>query len=246
MLIAILADIHSNREAFDACLDDAYAQGADQFVLLGDLVGYGADPSYIVDQAAQMVGDGALAILGNHDAAVDHGGFDMNDHARAAIDWTRDHLDREQRNFLAMLPLQHRAQNLLYVHAEASQPQDWRYVLSQREAEVSLNATDATVTFCGHVHRPQLYTMVPRKPSCSFTPKGSVPIPLSGNRKWLAVMGSVGQPRDENPSAAYGLYDDTKKHLTFRRVAYDIETAAEKIRRAGLPAILSARLFIGR
>ncbi|RFB79680.1 metallophosphoesterase family protein [Methylovirgula sp. 4M-Z18] len=246
MLIALLADIHGNREAFDACLDDAYTQGADHFAFLGDLVGYGADPSYIVDQAAQMVGEGALAILGNHDAAVDEGGYGMNEHARAAIDWTRAHLDREQRAFLKALPVQHRVKDVLYVHADASAPEEWHYVMSQREAEISLNATDATVTFCGHVHRPQLYTMAPRKLPCSFTPKGSVPIPLAGNRKWLAVMGAVGQPRDENPGAAYGLFDDAKKLLTFRRVPYDIETAAEKIRRAGLPAILSARLFIGR
>jgi diadenosine tetraphosphatase ApaH/serine/threonine PP2A family protein phosphatase len=95
-------------------------------------------------------------------------------------------------------------------------------------------------------HRPQLYHMAPGKPAVCFIPSPGVGIPLARSRRWLAVLGSVGQPRDEVPSASYTIYDSTRGAMTFHRAPYDIETAAGKIKAAGLPAILSARLFIGR
>jgi diadenosine tetraphosphatase ApaH/serine/threonine PP2A family protein phosphatase len=109
-----------------------------------------------------------------------------------------------------------------------------------------MRATDKRVTFSGHIHRPHLYHMNPHKPSSCFVPKTDVPILLVKSHKWHAILGSVGQPRDEIPTAAYAIYDDRSASLTFQRAAYDIERAAHKIKAAGLPAILSARLYIGR
>jgi diadenosine tetraphosphatase ApaH/serine/threonine PP2A family protein phosphatase len=244
-LLALLADIHGNREALDACLADAEARGAEQFVFLGDLVGYGADPAYAVELVAEKRRAGALAVLGNHDAALIGGAGSMNRTARAAIDWTRGKLNTNHQNFLTSLPLTAERGEALFVHADAAAPRHWRYVTTATEAAASLNATAKRLTFCGHVHRPQLYCAARHGPPGARTPDSNVPIELSEPAKWLAVLGAVGQPRDGNPAAAYALFDETTGNLTFRRVAYDIAGAARKIRAAGLPEILAARLFVG-
>jgi diadenosine tetraphosphatase ApaH/serine/threonine PP2A family protein phosphatase len=109
-----------------------------------------------------------------------------------------------------------------------------------------MRATDRRLVFCGHVHRPQLYHMTQMKPAVLFVPQNNAAIPLIGQRKWLAVQGAIGQPRDDNPDAAYSVFDSQRQEITFHRIAYDIETAAAKIHAAQLPQILAARLFIGR
>jgi diadenosine tetraphosphatase ApaH/serine/threonine PP2A family protein phosphatase len=185
-------------------------------------------------------------LLGNHDEAIGGSAFAMNDYARAAIEWTRTRLDVEQRRFLAGLPRTHRDGDVLYVHSEASDPRAWHYITSAADADRSLDATDAQITFCGHVHRPQLYNVAPGKSATLFTPNSSTPVPLLSSRRWLAVLGAVGQPRDDNPCAAYAMFDDMRRTVTYWRVPYDIERAAQKIKNARLPAMLAARLFIGR
>jgi diadenosine tetraphosphatase ApaH/serine/threonine PP2A family protein phosphatase len=245
-LLAIFADIHSNREAFDACLANARARGAERFVFLGDLVGYGADPGYVVDLVADMRNEDAIVIKGNHDAAIAQTRDTMNAYAREARDWTREQLNAAQKNFLAQLPLTAELGETLFVHAEASRPERWNYITHPFEAERSMRATQKRVTICGHVHRPQLYSQKGRSLPVCRIPETGEPITLAPECKWLAVVGSVGQPRDEIPDAAYALYDDAQASLTFLRAPYDIEAAARKIRAAGLPAILAARLHVGR
>lgn len=245
-LLALFADIHGNREALDACLADASAQGAEQFVFLGDLVGYGADPGYVVDLVAAKQRAGAIAVLGNHDAALFGGLETMNRLARASIDWTRQKLNKGQQNFLASLPLTAERDDALFVHADAAAPQRWRYVTTSTEAAASLRAATQRLIFCGHVHRPQLYGAFTQGLPTARTPETDRPIELKKPAKWLAVLGAVGQPRDDNPAAAYALFDRDTGTLTFRRVAYDVAEAARKIRAAGLPDVLAARLFVGR
>ncbi|WP_294534995.1 metallophosphoesterase family protein [uncultured Rhodoblastus sp.] len=252
MLIALLTDIHANREAFDACHAEARRLGAQKFVYLGDLVGYGADPSYIVDRVAEDVSRGALCLMGNHDLAAVQGATDyMNVPARAAIEWTAGKLDSAQLAFLAAMPFTATSRNevggqTLYVHADASAPERFAYITREVEAERSLNATPAQVTFCGHVHRPQLYHMARGKPPILFNPTANLSMPLARSRRWLAVLGSVGQPRDGNPLAAFALYDDARGALNFIRLPYDIDKTAQKIRAAGLPEFLAERLYEGR
>ena len=246
MRLALFADIHGNREALDACLDHAKRRGADRFGFLGDLVGYGADPGYVVDTVAEYCERGAFAILGNHDAAVLRENDNMNDYARAAIDWTRDELDDLQKTFLERLPHTIEEEHLLFVHADASAPADWIYVTDEDAAEQSMQATEKPVTICAHVHVPQLYRRRGAGATAAQVPRANVPIVFDSGAKSLAVLGSVGQPRDENPKAAYALYDDSDMSLTYVRVEYDIERAAQKIHAAGLPRLLAARLFIGR
>jgi diadenosine tetraphosphatase ApaH/serine/threonine PP2A family protein phosphatase len=245
--IAILADIHGNLEAFRACLDDAHARGAERIVLLGDLVGYGADPEAVLAIAMALVAGGAIALLGNHDEAAASGRTPgMNDRAAAAIAWTHARLGAAERRFLAALPLTCTAENCLFVHAEASDPGTWHYVADAEAARRSLDATDAGITVCGHVHRPALYSLGETGKLTPFRPVAEAPVPLARGRRWLAVMGAVGQPRDGNPAACYGMLDTATPEVTWLRVPYDVAAAAARIRAAGLPGSLADRLFEGR
>ncbi|HEY8337639.1 MAG TPA: metallophosphoesterase family protein [Tardiphaga sp.] len=246
MLLAIFADIHGNREAFSACLAAARARGAERFVLLGDFVGYGADPEWVVDTVMELIADGAMAVQGNHDCAVGTPSETMNAEAQAAIEWTRGRLGAEQRRFLADLPLTVEDGERLYVHSEASQPERWRYVKDVSDAARSLIATQAHVTFCGHIHKPALYSMSVTAKMTSFVPSVDVAVPLLQGRRWLAVLGSVGQPRDGNPAAAFAMLDTDRREITYCRVPYDVEAAAQRIRDNGLPHWLADRLLVGR
>jgi diadenosine tetraphosphatase ApaH/serine/threonine PP2A family protein phosphatase len=245
MTIALLADIHGNREAMTACLADAERRHVDQLVFLGDLVGYGADPVWVVDRVGEHVERGALAILGNHDAAAAGAREDMNETAQEAIEWTRRQLDSTQKNFLGALPLSVEHEGRLFVHASPIEPSRWHYITGSQAARNNLVAMKTVQNFCGHVHIPALYGLSLTGKLMEFSPVAGTAIPLLPGRRWLAVIGAVGQPRDQNPAACYALLDDKTNTLTYRRVPYDVATAARKIRDAGLPAILATRLERG-
>lgn len=246
MRLALLADLHANREATTACLARLRKLGFDRAVVLGDLVGYGADPGWTVDTVQRLVDDGAFAVQGNHDDAVVNGpGEQMHAQARAAIDWTRNQLDAAQLGFLAALPLTVADDDRLYVHANARAPAEWGYISSPAAAARSLAATPARITFCGHVHEPALYHSRPDGSAGHFQPRAGFATPLAGRRRWLALPGSVGQPRDGNPAACCALLDTHSETLTFLRVPYEHEAAAARIRAAGLPDAFAARLAQG-
>lgn len=246
MLIAVFADIHANQQAFGACLTQARALGAERTILLGDYVGYGADPEWTVTTVMSLVDNGAMAVRGNHDNAVSDTREQLNVEAEFVIDWTRGELGKLERQFLRELPLTLNDDDRLYVHSEASKPESWRYVTSPEDAARSLRATSAQITLCGHVHRPALYTISSTGKITNFTPTTGAGIQLLQGRKWLAVLGSVGQPRDGNPAASYVLLDTKKRELIYCRAAYDIEEAATRIRKRGLPSWLADRLVVGK
>ena len=246
VLLAAFTDIHANRQAFSACLDFARAQGAERMIFLGDYVGYGADPEWTVETVMGLVDSGAMAVRGNHDNAVTTTTESMNAAAQAAIEWTRGRLSATQRRFLAELPLTLQEEDRLYVHSEASHPARWRYVQDTLDAARSIVATDAHVTFCGHIHMPALYSMSSAGKMTSFVPTAGVPVQLLGGRRWLAVLGSVGQPRDGDPAASFAMFDTKSREITYCRVPYDVETAAMRIRKHGLPLWLADRLLIGQ
>ena len=245
-MLALMADMHANREAFAACLADAQARGAKRYVFLGDYVGYGADPCWVLDTVMEHVARGALAVRGNHDDAVLTPNDNMNDAAQAAIEWTRRQLGQAHRDFLAQLPLSLEEGHRLFVHASASEPATWRYIDGPKAAARSLAATQCRVTFCGHIHVPQLYRESESREVAGGDAPDATEFPLLAMWRWLAVLGSVGQPRDDNPDACYALLDAERDVLTFVRVRYDIRTAAQKIRAAGLPVSLAQRLKVGR
>jgi diadenosine tetraphosphatase ApaH/serine/threonine PP2A family protein phosphatase len=246
VLLAIFADIHANRQAFAACLEVARVRGAERMIFLGDYVGYGADPEWTLETVMGMVECGAVAVLGNHDEAVSSPTITFNAEAQAAIEWTRGRLGVEQRRFLSELPLALQDDDRLYVHSEASNPASWRYVQSTADAARSLMATPLHVTFCGHIHSPALYSMSAAGKMMSFVPTSGVAVQLLPGRRWLAVLGAVGQPRDGNPAASFAMLDTGSREITWCRVPYDVETAARRIRENGLPLWLADRLLIGR
>jgi diadenosine tetraphosphatase ApaH/serine/threonine PP2A family protein phosphatase len=245
MLIALLADIHANLDALEACLTDARRNGAGRFVFLGDYVGYGADPEDVLRTIMDEVSRGAAAILGNHDAAVGERGETMDHPAQSAIEWTRVQLGAAERGFLSSLALTFEEDGRLFVHADAAAPSRWSYVREPHDAAHSLGATACRVTFCGHVHEPAIYNLSPTGKLTSFRPVTGIPVPLLSQRRWLAVVGSVGQPRDGDPSASYAMLDTRKDEITYLRVPYDVEAAATKIRAAGLPDWFAERLRSG-
>lgn len=246
MKLALFADIHSNLEAITACLDHANTLGAQRYAFLGDLVGYGADPVAVLELIEQHATDGAVVLLGNHDAAaIDRPSGHLSHHALASIVWTQRQLGARQRAFLSGLPLTVRQDDILFVHASAEAPEAWHYVTSAVEAERSIQAADAGIVFSGHVHEPMLYYIGTSGHPIAFRPIAGTPIPTAKHRQWLAIVGSAGQPRDENNAACYALADLERARLTFFRVPYDYATAAQKVRAAGLPERLALRLERG-
>ena len=245
MLIALFSDIHGNIEALTACLAHARESGAVQYAFLGDLVGYGADPQAVVDLVARYAGDGAIVVKGNHDDAIEKPASYMNDAAKDSIEWTRKTLSAESRNFLSSLPLLVRAGPICHVHASAETPTNWEYVDSPATAESSAAAAQTTYTFSGHVHNQVLYFEGSQGKWSKFSPTPSSPVPVSRRRRWLALVGSVGQPRDGIPAAAYALFDLEHESMTFHRVAYDHFAAARRIRQAGLPEAHAYRVEKG-
>jgi diadenosine tetraphosphatase ApaH/serine/threonine PP2A family protein phosphatase len=246
VLLAVFTDMHANRQAFSACLDFARSRGAERMICLGDYVGYGADPEWTVDVVMDLVDRGAIAVRGNHDNAIGTPTISMNAKAQAAIEWTRGRLSAAQRRFLADLPLALQEDERLYVHSEASDPARWRYVQTTQDAARSIVAMEAQITFCGHIHQPSLYSMSAAAKMTSFVPRSGMPVQLLGGRCWLAVLDSVGQPRDGDPAASFAMFETASRKITYCRVPYDVETAAKGIRQNGLPYWLADRLLIGR
>ncbi len=249
MRLAVMTDLHGNLEAFEACIADAARQNVERHALLGDIVGYGADPVAVTARALEWLGTDGIAIKGNHDAAAS--GDDavlqgMSADAAAAILWTRGVIDEATCAALAGLPLTARNHGALFVHAGARRPEAWDYVTSVGEAERALRAVEDRIVLSGHVHATTVWQMHDQRPPVPFTPSAGGAVPLLSSRRWLAVIGAVGQPRDGDPRACYAIYDSARSTLTIRRVPYDIDAAAAKIRKAGLPAFLAERLYRGR
>ncbi|WP_426306239.1 metallophosphoesterase family protein [Acidovorax facilis] len=252
MKIALLSDIHANRQALDACLQHARAQGAEQFALLGDLVGYGGEPVAVVEQVRDLAQQGALCVLGNHDAMALAPPANPRNRSELGAQWTHDQLGNSHIVFLQSLPLTARlGESALLVHASADMPAQWRYVEDSNAAERSMTAAqgiDSAIryVFCGHVHEQVLYFLTPTAKLMRFAPEPGVPVPVPPHRQWLGIVGSVGQPRDGDARAMYALFDDTARQITFYRVPYDHLAAAAAIRAAGLPDFYADRLEHGQ
>lgn len=246
MKLALISDLHANRQALTAVLEHAAARGVQSHALLGDYLGYGGDPAWVLDQVMQLVKQGAVAVMGNHDSAVARGALPgMREEASAVVDWTRGQLRPEQLAFLDQLPMTAERGEMLFVHANAYEPAGYEYIQGRLEAIRSLHATKARYTFCGHMHEPMLFHLSGTGKAGEFTPQPGVDIPLLTNRQWLAIPGSCGQPRDGNPAACYAIFDSEQSVLSFQRVPYDADAAAASIRAAGLPERLAERLLVG-
>jgi diadenosine tetraphosphatase ApaH/serine/threonine PP2A family protein phosphatase len=197
-----------------------------------------------------LCAQGALAIRGNHEAAAlaDAAGTPGNLEQLSA-QWTGRQLDASQREFLSRLPLTATVGNALLAHASAHQPAQWPYIERPELAQLCLDAAAALGlqrVFCGHVHEQRLYFASRTGKLLPFAPVDGAPVPLASHRGWVALVGSVGQPRDGDPRAMYALLDIPQQRLAFHRVAYDHLGAAAAIRRAGLPESFAQRLEKGQ
>jgi predicted phosphodiesterase len=241
MSYLILSDIHANLEAHQAVLADAHGK-YDRIVCIGDLVGYGADPNAIVDWARQNV---AVIIRGNHDrvnAETDPNGPEsFNPAAQSSTIWTRNALFPESREYLHRLPrgpLPYEGLDLVH----GSPVDEDEYVITASDAAPLLPHLEAQLTFFGHTHRQGGFRLARR--SVAFLPAARR-VEIEPKYFYLVNPGSVGQPRDGDPRAAYALYSPEERAVEFHRVAYDVDRAAAKIRAAGLPDFLAARLHEG-
>lgn len=250
MKLALLSDLHANLPALDACLAHARAQGATHYAILGDIVGYGPHPSEVVERCRELQMQGATVLRGNHDVLPVNPVLTGSTWADMTSAWTFKHLDDLQREWLAQLPLTAMLDSVFLVHATAEAPEKWHYVLDERLAERSLDAAtkypDIRYVFGGHVHQQSLYYRGTGRHLMAFAPRAGVAIPVATHRRWIATVGSVGQPRDGDTRANYALLDVDAKMLTFQRVAYDHLSVVRDIRTAGLPEVLATRLESGR
>jgi predicted phosphodiesterase len=246
MKFALLSDLHANRQALEAVWEHLQLQQVDRLVFLGDYVDYGADPAWTLDFVMREVAQGAIAVKGNHDDAMaTQDGHQFSAHVQASLDWTVKQLSDAHKAFLAELPLTVKLDHCLFTHANAHAPASWAYVHDRLQAARSLNATTASLVFCGHMHEPCLYHQSRNGKMGEFTPVNGVATELSPSRHWLVIPGSVGQPRDGNPAACYAIFDTAQHLFTLHRVPYDHDSAAASILAAGLPDMNATRLAHG-
>ncbi len=232
MKYAIISDIHSNLEALQKAFTIIDARKVDEVICLGDIVGYGANPNECVDIVR---GRCSAVVLGNHDEAVLNTsraqGF--NPIARKAVEWTAEHLTDESRKFLSSLPMVEKKENILLVHSSPSAPESWDYIIDADDAVSAIRHFDEKICFIGHTHVPGIFSHRGRSNSISI------------DEQHLVNVGSVGQPRDGNPMLAFGIFDSTRWEYELIRSEYDIQSASEKIVKAGLPRQLGYRLMYG-
>lgn len=241
--IALVSDVHGNLEALEVVLREVEKHKVDRIICLGDIVGYGANPR----ECCEIVRRNCDVVLrGNHDEAV----FSPEiaeafaEHARYAVDWTRFQLRDEDIDWLRSLPYTYREGELFFSHGAPYSPEYYIYLVSREAAYWSLrflSSIGAKAGFCGHSHITYIFGV---EKNGDFVIRNPDVVELSSYELVAINVGSVGQPRDGDPRAAFGIIE-AETYRKFR-VPYDIEKASRKIKEAGLPEILSERLFIGR
>jgi len=233
MRIAIISDIHGNREALDTALEDITHRGVDSVVCLGDIVGYGPDPGYCIERVRDETSN---VVLGNHDEAVfwPQKSMDFNHVARAAVQWTIRNLNEDQTTYLKNLPRSLSMQDILFVHSAPGDAGRWPYIFSNFEARMYFSKFKERLAFVGHSHVPGIFA---EEPSVAD---------FNGHDRFIINVGSIGQPRDRDKRLSYGILDTVAATYENIRLDYDVQTTASKILENGLPASLAERLFVGR
>jgi len=240
MRYAIFGDIHANLEAFQTVLEDARTQGATDFVCLGDMVGYNADPIACLELVRDLQ---CPVVKGNHDEQASENTelTYFNPLAARAIQWTRDQLSPAHKDWLRALKFSRLVRNFTIVHATLDSPSSWGYIISDLDASASFSYQHTQLCFYGHTHVPRAFV---RDIRVNELPPDLLNI--EPGKKYFINAGSVGQPRDEDWRASYVLYSPAQQTVEWRRLEYDISTAQAKIIAAGLPERLATRLSEGR
>ncbi|MFG0320449.1 MAG: metallophosphoesterase family protein [Planctomycetota bacterium JB042] len=236
----IFSDVHANRPALDAVLEDIARVGVDRHLCLGDLVGYGPHPREVVERVRAL---GCPVVVGNHDlAAIGRlDTSDFNPFARAAVDWTASRLSEDDRRYLAALPMTWADGAVSAVHATHDEPEEFLYLQSLEHARDLLLDQERFLVVFGHTHVPMTFALSGDRVGVSSERR----VDLSDVDRALVNVGSVGQPRDEDARASWVLFDERRRTLEIRRVPYDYEPVVEAILAAGLPSILGERLRFG-
>lgn len=239
-VFAVFGDVHSNWEALSAVLKDAGERGATKYLCVGDVVGYNASPVECLEKVRDL---NAVMVCGNHDhyCSFDDDLSGFHPLAADAVDWTRRQLSAELQKTLSELKLVERVGNITLVHSTLDMPEMWGYVFENLEAEASFNYQVTTVCFYGHTHVPMAF-----EKGTEITSGVYSRIRIQMGKKYFINVGSVGQPRDGDPRAAYAIYDLAQNVVELRRVEYDFRITQGKIHAAGLPARAASRLEIGR
>jgi len=240
MKFAIIADIHGNLEALEAVLEDIKIQKCTHFACLGDIVGYNANPRECLEIIRKM---GIPCVKGNHDEYCSSDGplTDFNPYAAQAVNWTRRQLTEDEKKWLRELKYVRMVKNFTIVHATLDEPDRWGYVFDRLAAAANFPYQNTSVCFFGHTHVPLAFvrdTVVRGGTYSKFK--------VEPGKKYFVNVGAVGQPRDNNPKAAYVIYDTVENTIELRRVDYDIAKAQRKVIEAGLPERLAERLAFGR
>jgi diadenosine tetraphosphatase ApaH/serine/threonine PP2A family protein phosphatase len=243
MRYVLISDIHSNLEALQAALEVCNRLEPYQLMCLGDIVGYGADPVACIDTVGERAN---LILAGNHDLAV-AGTIplsEFNDIAKKSIEWTRKALSEEDQDLLSNLPLQYVDGDYCFTHASPIEPMQFTYVRTLEDVAEVLNHTGQRFCFVGHTHLPALVRMDEKtgKMEVIRDPK----IHIDDNSRYFVNVGSLGQPRDNNPDACMVVLDEEAGTIEFLRVPYDITASQEKIISQGLPPFLAERLLLAR
>jgi diadenosine tetraphosphatase ApaH/serine/threonine PP2A family protein phosphatase len=232
MRIAVISDIHANLAAFHSALAKIDTLAVEKIFCLGDIVGYGPRPNECVDLVRERC---AVVIKGNHDSGVigETPLSYFNEYGRAAIVWTTETISRENRDFIEALDFTWTDDTVTLVHASPNDPPAWNYVFTWEDARECFHHFATELCFIGHTHVP---FVVGEDASVNiFRP----------DFRCLINVGSIGQPRDGNPNAAFGLLDTERQTYESIRVEYDIQLTAAEIRKQGLPGLLAQRLFRG-
>ena len=240
----IFGDVHGNLEALEAVLADMEEQGVTHPLCLGDVVGYGANPGECVEVIRAL---GCPAVRGNHDDLVTFGRVpaSFSEPARVSLDFCRRQLNPSQMNFLRRLPLSWVEDPITLVHATLDGPETWGYISTRLEAQTSFLYQKTLLCFVGHTHRPCAFAQEKEVRPLEFRQVDVHPDRSKVGHKFLFNVGSVGQPRDGDWRAAYAIFSAEEHRVDLRRVNYNIEKAASKILKAGLPESLAKRLFNG-
>ena len=240
MRLALYSDIHANLEALEVVLQDAKEHGVTKYACVGDVVGYNANPVECMNIVREL---GCTTVRGNHDHYCSHP-EDLNGfHPLAAdvVSWTRRQLSDDQQDYLRNLRYSMPVETFTIVHSTLDTPEMWGYVFDKLEADANFAYQTTSLCFYGHTHVPLAFE---KTDTIRFGLYTRVKIGLG--KKYFINVGSVGQPRDGDPRAAYVIYDMLNNVVELRRLPYDIETAQKKILDAGLPPRVAARLAVGR
>lgn len=233
MRIAIISDIHANLEALETSLEIIRASDVELIVCLGDIIGYGASPNECIELVRATT---PHVLMGNHDEAAIHLEKTeyFNPFARVAAEWTNGELTMEHAEYIQKLPFKLEIQDMLFVHSSPFEPQEWHYILSPTDAQFNFDYFTQPICFIGHSHVPGIF--------CEdvFTRD------VVRGKDFIVNVGSIGQPRDNDWRLSFGIFDTGEWSYTNIRAEYDVNTAAEKIRKAGLPKALADRIFVGR